>query len=80
MVLGLATAVRGYLEGIADVLYSSIAGIVSLISRILASYGMAAVFLATWSLHMCGSIFLGRGAGALPGADGVETVQDGRPH
>lgn len=44
VVFGLATAVRGYLEGIGDVLYSSIAGIVSLISRILASYGMAAVF------------------------------------
>lgn len=43
VVFGLATAVRGYLEGIGDVLYSSIAGIVSLISRILASYGMAAV-------------------------------------
>ncbi len=44
VVLGLATAIRGYLEGLGDVLYSSIAGILSLISRIAASYTMAAVF------------------------------------
>ena len=42
VVYGLATAARGYLEGVGDVLYSSIAGIVSLVSRILASYAMAA--------------------------------------
>ena len=42
LVFGLATAARGYLEGLGDVLYSSIAGIVSLASRIIASYAMAA--------------------------------------
>ncbi|WP_304507637.1 MATE family efflux transporter [Anaerotignum sp.] len=44
IVFGLATAVRGYLEGIGDVLYSSIAGILSLLSRILLSYSLAAFF------------------------------------
>ena len=42
LVFGLATAARGYLEGLGDVLYSSIAGIVSLASHIIASYAMAA--------------------------------------
>ena len=37
LVYGLATAVRSYLEGIGDVVYSSFAGIVSLISRFLFS-------------------------------------------
>ncbi|MDC0700646.1 MATE family efflux transporter, partial [Blautia wexlerae] len=39
-VYGIATAVRGYLEGLGDVLYSSIAGIASLVCRILLSYAM----------------------------------------
>jgi len=42
LVYGLATAVRGYLEGFGDVLYTSIAGILSLISRIIVSYSLAA--------------------------------------
>lgn len=41
---GLATAVRGFLEGLGDVLYSSVAGIVSLAVRIAASYGLAVYF------------------------------------
>ena len=44
IVLGLATAVRSFLEGTGDVLYSSIAGILSLIVRIIASYAFAHVF------------------------------------
>ncbi len=44
LVYGLATAVRSYLEGIGDVVYSSFAGIVSLISRILFSYALASIF------------------------------------
>ena len=41
---GLANAMRGYLEGLGDVLYSSIAGILSLGFRIAASYALAALF------------------------------------
>ena len=41
VVYGLSNAVRGYLEGIGDVLYSSVAGALSLLSRIIASYAMA---------------------------------------
>ena len=44
VVYGLATATRGYLEGIGDVVYSSVAGIVSLACRIIASYAFAGVF------------------------------------
>lgn len=44
VVYGLATAVRGYLEGLGDVLYSSIAGIASLVCRILLSYAMAPLY------------------------------------
>ncbi len=44
LIYGLATAVRSYLEGIGDVVYSSFAGMVSLISRILASYAFIAIF------------------------------------
>ncbi|WP_338148990.1 hypothetical protein [Dysosmobacter acutus] len=44
VVFGLATAVRGFLEGLGDVLYSSVAGIVSLTARIAASYALAAYF------------------------------------
>ena len=44
VVYGLATATRGYLEGICDVVYSSVAGIVSLACRIIASYAFAGVF------------------------------------
>lgn len=38
LVYGIATAMRGYLEGIGDVLYSSMSGILSLVSRIILSY------------------------------------------
>ena len=44
LVYGLATAVRSYLEGMGDVVYSSAAGIISLLCRIAASYALAAVF------------------------------------
>ena len=44
VVYGLATALRGYLEGVGDVLYSSIAGIVSLCTRIAASYALASLY------------------------------------
>lgn len=44
IVFGLATAVRGYLEAIGDVLYSSIAGILSLLSPILISNSLAGFF------------------------------------
>lgn len=44
VVFGLATAIRGYLEGIGDVVYSSIVGIISLLVRIAASYGLADIF------------------------------------
>lgn len=43
VVYGLAMAVRGYIEGVGDVLYSSVAGILSLIVRIGASYVLADV-------------------------------------
>lgn len=44
VVFGLATAVRSYLEGIGDVLYSGAAGISSLVFRIIISYAMVGVF------------------------------------
>lgn len=44
LVYGLATSIRSYLEGIGDVVYSSFAGIVSLASRILASYALVSIF------------------------------------
>lgn len=44
LVFGMATAMRGYLEGLGDVLYSSAAGVLSLLSRIILSYALAALF------------------------------------
>lgn len=44
LVFGLATAVRSYLEGLGDVVFSSIAGICGLVLRILLSYGMVSLF------------------------------------
>ncbi len=38
LVFGLATAVRGYLEGLGDMFYSGLAGILSLVVRIVFSY------------------------------------------
>ncbi len=43
LLFGIATALRGYLEGLGDVLYSSIAGVISLLSRIFFSYAFVAV-------------------------------------
>lgn len=43
VVYGLAMAVRGYIEGVGDIMYSSIAGILSLVVRITASYTFADV-------------------------------------
>lgn len=43
-VFGLATALRGYLEGKGDLLYSSLAGITALIIRIVASYAMVGLW------------------------------------
>ena len=42
-VYGVAMSIRGYIEGIGDVLFSSIAGIISLISRIVFSYAFAGI-------------------------------------
>ncbi len=44
VVYGLAMAVRGYLEGLGDVTYSSAAGIIALLFRICLSYGLVAFF------------------------------------
>ena len=44
IVYGLAMALRGYLEGTSDMLFSGIAGIVSLITRIIISYAFACYF------------------------------------
>lgn len=43
IVYGLTMAVRGYIEGIGDIMYSSIAGVLSLVVRIAASYAFADV-------------------------------------
>ena len=43
-IFGLSMAFRGYLEGRGDLVYSSVAGMVSLAVRILASYAMAPYF------------------------------------
>lgn len=37
-IFGITASVRGYIEGIGDILFSSIAGVISLISRIIFSY------------------------------------------
>ena len=44
LVYGLATVVRSYLEGMGDVVYASVAGMVSLLCRIAASYALAPVY------------------------------------
>lgn len=44
VVYGLAMAVRGYLEGLGDMLFSGIAGIAALVVRIILSYALAARF------------------------------------
>lgn len=44
LIFGLATAIRSYLEGLGDVVFSSIAGIAGLALRIFLSYGMVSLF------------------------------------
>ena len=44
VVYGLAMAVRGYLEGLGDMAFSGMAGILALLVRIAASYALAGVF------------------------------------
>ncbi len=44
VVFGMSTAIRSYLEGLGDVLYSGAAGIASLASRIIASYAWKGYF------------------------------------
>ena len=44
LIFGLANAVRGYLEGMGDVVYSSFAGMASLVCRIILSYPPAGHF------------------------------------
>ncbi len=44
LVFGLATAARSYLEGMGDVVYSSGAGMASLVCRIALSYAMVGIF------------------------------------
>lgn len=44
VVFGLANAVRSYLEGMGDVVYSSFAGMASLVCRIILSYALAGIF------------------------------------
>ncbi len=47
IVYGMAMAIRGYLEGLGDVLFSSVAGVSSLALRILLSYTTVSVFGTT---------------------------------
>lgn len=44
LIYGLATAIRGHLEGAGDMLYTSLAGIAALASRIIASYLLVPLF------------------------------------
>ena len=44
IVFGLANAIRGYIEGMGDVRFSSLAGIISLLVRIAGSYAMRPLF------------------------------------
>ena len=44
LIFGLANGVRGYLEGMGDVVYSSFAGMAALACRIVLSYALAGVF------------------------------------
>lgn len=44
VIYGLAMSVRGYLEGIGDVTYSSAAGILALLLRIFLSYSLVSIF------------------------------------
>lgn len=46
---GIATAIRGYIEGIGDMLFSSIAGVISLVSRIIFSYAF---------VRLCGNMII----------------------
>ncbi len=44
IVFGLAAAIRGYVEGSGDVVYSSFAGITTLVCRIVLSYALVGIF------------------------------------
>ena len=44
VLIGLANAVRSYLEGMGDVVYSSLAGMASLVCRIILSYTLVVFF------------------------------------
>lgn len=44
VVYGIAMSIRGYIEGVGEVFYSSIAGIIALISRIVFSYAFSGIF------------------------------------
>ncbi len=44
VIFGLSTSIRGYLEGVGDVVFSSFTGIVQLVVRIILSYAFASVF------------------------------------
>ena len=76
LVYGLAMAVRGYLEGMGDVVYSSFAGVASLVCRIVLSYALVGVFANmviayaeafSWvlllALYLLRAVWRGRGGG-----------------
>lgn len=44
IIYGLSMAIRGYLEGVGDMVFSGVAGILSLIVRIVCSYGFKPIF------------------------------------
>ena len=44
VIFGLSTSIRGYLEGVGDVMFSSFTGIIQLVVRIILSYAFASVF------------------------------------
>lgn len=44
LIFGFSTSIRGYLEGVGDVMFSSFTGIVQLVVRIILSYAFASVF------------------------------------
>ena len=68
LVFGLATAVRSYLEGTGDVVYSSLAGMASLVCRIAASYALVFLFdnmVIAWAEGFSWVVLLGLYVGRL---------------
>ena len=68
LVFGLATAVRSYLEGTGDVVYSSLAGMASLVCRIAASYALVSLFdnmVIAWAEGFSWVVLLGLYVGRL---------------